>query len=61
MGADEGKLRTLKAFSKDRSVTLRLKAQESCIFEREEEKEEESPSLVTDVKGIWRVKNPLTG
>jgi hypothetical protein len=39
LGLDAGKLKTVKAWSEKRSVTLRLKAQETCTFLRETTRE----------------------
>jgi hypothetical protein len=44
----------MREFSKKRSVTLRLKAEETCAFVREEENIIESPSHVTNVDSKYQ-------
>ena len=43
-GINPKTLKQLKEWSEDRSVTLRLKAEEKCAFDREEKREEEAPT-----------------
>src|SRR5690348_12643252 len=43
LGLDAKKLKTLKDWSETRSVTVRVKAEERCVFLREVKREEEDP------------------
>lgn len=52
LGVGEENLKTMKGWSKDRSVTLRLVAEETCVFDRQEERKVESPATVIETKGF---------
>jgi len=52
MGVTPKILATLKEWSTSRSVTLRLKAAQTCSFNRKEEREVSSPERVIETKGI---------
>eukprot|EP01127_Copromyxa_protea_P002107 TRINITY_DN1199_c0_g1_i3.p1 TRINITY_DN1199_c0_g1~~TRINITY_DN1199_c0_g1_i3.p1 ORF type:complete len:1012 (-),score=233.88 TRINITY_DN1199_c0_g1_i3:40-3075(-) len=52
LGLDEAKLKKLKQFAQDRSVTLRLKVEEKCTFVRQTERQKESSAYVTEKKGV---------
>lgn len=53
IGLSADGLAQLREWAKTRSVSLRLSAQESCRFVREESRKVESPEHVTEVKGIF--------
>eukprot|EP01127_Copromyxa_protea_P012735 TRINITY_DN3339_c0_g1_i2.p1 TRINITY_DN3339_c0_g1~~TRINITY_DN3339_c0_g1_i2.p1 ORF type:complete len:347 (+),score=85.66 TRINITY_DN3339_c0_g1_i2:34-1041(+) len=53
LGLDKEKLKTLVEFATDRAVTLRIKSVETCTFDREEEREVESASYVTERTGVF--------
>lgn len=53
IGVSTKHLQTLREWAKDRSVTLRLKAEERCSFDREKERKIESPEYVTETKGVF--------
>ena len=44
LGVNPKTLKTIKEWSTERSVTLRLKAEEKCAFDRKEQREEEAPT-----------------
>lgn len=46
----------LKKEAKDRSVSLRFKAEERCVFSRKEKKVDEGPTVVTEKKGILGIQ-----
>lgn len=52
LGANEKHLQTMKQWAQNRSVTLRLKSEERCVFDRETTRKVESSSqYVTEYKG----------
>lgn len=53
IGVDSKALQTLRGWSKERSVTLRMKGEEHCVFDREKERKIESPELVVETKGVF--------
>lgn len=52
IGLDAKVLETLKEWSKNRSVSVRLSAEEKCVFERKKKRKIEGPTYVTETKGI---------
>eukprot|EP01127_Copromyxa_protea_P017504 TRINITY_DN533_c0_g2_i1.p1 TRINITY_DN533_c0_g2~~TRINITY_DN533_c0_g2_i1.p1 ORF type:complete len:999 (-),score=241.59 TRINITY_DN533_c0_g2_i1:48-3044(-) len=52
LGLDEKGLAEVTRWAQDRSVTLRLTAQETCTFKKKKERKEETPMLVTESKGV---------
>lgn len=53
VGLSADGLGQLREWAKTRAVSLRLSAQETCRFSREESRKVESPAHVTEVKGIF--------
>ena len=53
MGLGEKDVLKLKEWSESRSVTVRFSAEERCTFDREETRTVESPTSVTEVKGVF--------
>lgn len=51
-GLDLKTLVTIKEWSKNRSVTITLRAVESCAFDRKEKRKIEGPTTVIETKGI---------
>jgi hypothetical protein len=52
LGVDGEKLKTMKEWATARSVTLRLSCEETCVFDRQEERKVESPTTVVETKGF---------
>src|SRR5689334_19985422 len=52
LGATKEIVSTLQEWGKQRSVTLRLKSTETCVFDREVERKVESPTHVLQTKGF---------
>jgi hypothetical protein len=53
LGATQEHLATIKQWSLDRSVTLRLKAEHSCAFVKEVSRKVESPKYHAEVKTVF--------
>jgi hypothetical protein len=53
LGVDDKALETMLGWSKNRSVTFRLAAEETCSFDRKEKRKIEGPTTVTETKGVF--------
>ncbi len=55
LGINAKSLRQIKEWSRERSVTLRLKAEEKCVFDREEKREEEAATKHVRDYGVGKI------